>query len=1065
MNASPMQWLPVDHDPFAGPALEAYAPVTQAQSELWLASALDPSANLAYNEGIGLWLRGPLQLPALRQALQTVTERHESLRATFSPDGRWMCVRESLPLELPLSLLEDSQGAAAQLQAQTRELMAQPFDLERGPLLRCALFRTAPEEHRLLLVAHHIVCDGWSMAQLLVEIGALYSAAVEGRTAALAPPDRYTEYAELEQRFLQSPQGRAQLQWWIERLRDAQPPLLLPCDRPPPPQRRFDAGRYDHLLPQTLAATLRRLSAAQGNSLVMTLVAALAAQLQRLGCGEDLVIGLAAAGQALYERPKLVGHCVNFLPLRLQPQPAASVAALLQHTRAAVLDAFEHQDVTYGALLPQLALPRDEARPPLISVAFNLDQRDDDIGHRGLQVSYQTLARLSDSFELYLNVIDNGRDLVVECSYSLALFDEDTIRRRLHEYETVLAGLEDGLQAPLQALPLLDAGERERLLHDFDGGTLPLPETPLHELITAVARSRPDDVAVECGAQRRSYAELMTRSESIAAALAAAGVQGGDFVGVCLRRSVDLPAALLAVLHCGAAYVPLDPEVPPARLQFMLEDAGARLLLCEAATAPLLQAPAILQLEQVGSGRHRPRPVAPDAAAYAIYTSGSTGTPKGVVAHHRGLVNCLLGTRQRIPLGGQDALLALATCAFDASVLEFFLPLLCGARLVIASEEQATDGRLLAEAIERHGITRIFTAPAAWRLLLAAGWAGKADLIGVSWAEPLTPELAQALQPRLSQLWNLYGPTETTVWTLGQRIDDAAAAITIGTPIPNTHVCVLDAGGQPVPLGVTGELCIGGVGVARGYLQRPELEAERFVADPWSEGGAGRLYRTGDLARCTAGGEIVCLGRADHQVKLRGFRIELGEIEARLRALPEVAEAVCGLRERSPGDPRLVAWVQPAPAATTSAGELRSALRALLPAYMLPQHYLLVEALPRLPNGKLDRQSLPDPFHPDAMAAAPERLAPRDEAEQRMAQLWTEVLGHAEFGIADHFLDVGGHSLLAAQLASRLRGESGLRLPLRQIMTGTLAQLAKLAQAGPTRGTAAAREPAGRLAG
>lgn len=1026
--------LPVTHDPFAGTTIVDFAEITASQSEIWLASAYDDELNRAYNEGIAVHFDGPLDVDALERALNQLIARHDSLRMVFSTDGRWISVLESMPLQIDHVEL----GSDAAIASATANFMDVSIDLATGPLLRCTLIRSAAQQHRLLLVAHHIVCDGWSMAQLLVELGELYSAEVEQRVAVLAEAPRYTDYAAIERQYRQTPEAAAQIDWWLQQLATPPLPVELPLDHPRPAQRRYAAGREDHRLPAELAAELRRLAAAQGSSLVMTLLAGFAAQLQRLSGSEDIVIGLAAAGQALHERPLQIGHCVNFLPLRLRPAAQMTLAELLQQTRRTVLDAYDHQGVSFGELLPQLQLDRDDSRPPLISVVFNLDVRDDDIRHSGLAVRYETLARQYETFELFLNVVDDGRELLIECSYNRELFDAASIRRRLAEYELLLSQAASHLQRPLRELSLITESERRRLLQDFNPPEASIPDITLHDAIAAQAAGRPQAVAVECGERSLSYAALLARADRIAFALQSAGVVAGDFVGVCVGRSVDLPAALIAVMRCGAAYLPLDPELPAQRLQFMAADAAIKALIHEPQTAAAVADIEVARIDLAtvtdDGGDPQPVAVAADAAAYAIYTSGSTGQPKGVVAHHRGVINCLAGTRERIGISEGDALLAIATYAFDAAVLELFLPLVYGARLVLATGEQIADGQRLAVAIDAHRITRIFTAPAAWRLLLAAGWSGSPGLVACCWAEPLSRELARALLPRVDTLWNLYGPTEATVWTLGARIDDAEQPITIGKAIANTRAYVLDAQLQPLPIGVAGELYIGGAGVTRGYLNRPQLQAERFVVHPQF----GALYRSGDLARWTEAGEIVCLGRADHQVKLRGFRIELGEIEALLESHSDVAAAACGVVPRADDDPRLVAWVQLKPQSPVSATELRRHLRGALPAYMIPQHYLMLDALPRLPNGKLDRRRLPTPF---TLEPAPPR-APCSDVELRIAALWREVLAHEAFGADDRFLDVGGHSLLAVQMAARIEQQLDVRLPLREVMTGTLAQLA-----------------------
>ena len=1034
----------VEHDPFSGPELSAFGPVTESQSEIWLASALDEDANRSYNEGIALHLRGALDVQALAAALQTIVDRHDALRGNFSSDGRWMSVRRHLPVELPQLDLRRETDVATALRRHEQRCMAQAFDLESDALLRFLLIRTADTEHELLLVAHHIVCDGWSSAQMLVEIGALYSEQVGGAPAALSTAPRFGDYSEQERAFHASEEGRRHFDYWLRQLEGAPAPIALPSDRPRRENRSFTAGRLDYPLTQGTVTEVRAFAARQGASLVMTLLAAFTAELHRLTGVEDCVIGLAAAGQSLHEQVTLVGHCVNFLPLRLRPRGAEPFAALLRQTRQVVLDAYEHQGVTYGSLLPHLGLERDPGAPPLISIAFNIDVRDDDIAHRGLDVRYRTLARCCEVFELFVNIVDNGRDLIIECSYQNALFDEARITAMMQAFEARLRGLATNLDRPL-AEGCTESPTNSSINH--------AAATSLHDRILQVAARQPQAVAVSCDGRSLSFAELDARSAAVAARLMALGIAPGDRVALCLPRQLEVPIAVLGILRAGAAYVPVDPDLPLARRCFMLDDAGVRVLIVDRINAedsiqdPMCQGrTAVILAECQSAGPvHFPR-VSAEQAAYVIYTSGSTGQPKGVVAHHAGVLNCIEGTQQRVPLEPGGAVLAIATFAFDASVLELFFPLATGARLVIASSEETVDGHRLARLIEREGITHLFTAPAAWRLLLAAGWSGAPDMTGISWAEPLSADLAAALIPRLKTLWNFYGPTETTVWMLGARIVDAQR-IHIGTPIPGTQAWVLDEQQRPLPPGREGELYLGGAGVALGYLNRPELTRERFLEGLDLPGAQRRrVYRSGDLARVNADGQIECLGRIDAQVKLRGYRIELGEIETALRRHPEIADAAVGVREREPGDARLVAWLQPQSGRSAPGlGTVRAMLREQLPAYMVPQHVVALPALPRLPNGKLDRRALPSPYaDPTAMEARPNlAVQPPSATEAALLRIWSELLDHQEIRIGDRFLDVGGHSLLAVQVAGRIREQFGVKLPLRSVLTEPLAVLAR----------------------
>lgn len=1038
-----------EHDPFSGPALQSFIPLTEPQREIWFATQIDPEANIAFNEGLDLTLRGNLHVAALNYALRGIVARHESLRSVVSPDGQSTCVLAELELQIPIYDLRNESDPLEALGQAAELLMRRPMNLGSGPLIHFELYRTADDCHHLLFVAHHIVFDGWSGAVIITELGALYSAAVEDRAPQLAhEPARYGDYALIETEFLQSEDGKAQERYWLDVLADPPSPIELPTTHLRPLQRGYAADRVDLHIDAELTARLRQMGAAQGCSLVVTLLTVFSSQIHRLTGSEDMIVGLAAAGQSVHGQPHLVGHCVNLLPLRLRPSANREFSSVMTDVKGVVLDAFENQGVTFGALIPKLKLARDPSRALLISVVFNIDVRDDDISHTGLSVKYDTLIRRGEVFEMFVNVVDNRTDLVVECSYNTGLFSRSTIEQRLREYKMLIESVCASPSQPLSKLAMVSEAERQTVLQRFASTALrPLSDDSIVSAISWSAEQAPQTPAVECGDQVWSYEQLMRRSAVIANALHQEGVGPGDFVGVCLQRTPELPASLLAVLRSGAAYVPLDPDLPSARLQFMAEDAGVRVVLCEQAT--LSRTPgnfASILLEDIPTDGPELAAFAipADSAAYAIYTSGSTGKPKGVVAHHRGVINCLAGTVERIPVKRQDGVLALATYAFDASVLEIFLPLVYGARLVMVTREQAADGRLLAAAIARHEVTRIFTAPAAWRLLLGAGWSGDASIVGVSWAEPLTRELAAELLPRLGQLWNLYGPTETTVWMLGARVTDPAAPITIGRPIPNTRAYILDAGQQPVPIGVVGELCIGGAGVALGYLHRPELDAERFVPDPFWD---GRMYRTGDLARWTADGEVECLGRADQQVKLRGYRIEPGEIESALAHHPAVADCVCGVCERAPGDPRLVAWVQFRNGESLTAAELRAHLRQDLPGYMIPQHFVDLPQLPRLDNGKLDRKNLPDPFL--QVPARITRTPPTGSIEQAIASIWQEILGGTALpGRDDRFIDLGGHSLLAVQVAARVHARLGVRLPLRDVMMEPLSALAL--SAGPT---------------
>lgn len=1033
-----------EHDPFAGAPLAAFAPMSESQREVWLACAMDPDLNIGFNEGINLDLSGPLDIEVLRRSLQHLIERHESLRMTFSPNGTWMCILEHLALDLPVLELADA-GAFNDL---CESAMRRRFDLVAGPLLNLVLVRRDPLHHNLLFVAHHLICDGWSFAVLLTELGELYSAGVDQRDARLDAAPKYTDYAMVERGFLDAAEGQEQERFWLDRLNDPPPVLDIPSDRPRPAHRRFEANRIDRPIPMALTERLRRTAPAHGASLVTLLLAGFSALLHRLSAAEDMIIGLAAAGQSFHQQGQLVGHCVNLLPLRLKPAPGVPFRDFLAQTRTVVLDAADHQGITFGALLPKIELARDDSRPPLISVLFNIDVRDDNIAHRGLQVSYSTLVRRAENFELFFNIVDDGSRLLIECAYAEARFDAADIERLLDQYLALLATACEDPSRRLHDFDLVAPEERRHLVSGLNPATVKIDTTRVPARFSAQAEAGADRIAICHRGARLTYGALEARVDAIAAALQAQGVAPGQFVAVCVERGPDLPAALLGVLRTGAAYLPLDPDFPEDRLAYMLADSNATMVVTEGALAARLGTTCRAVLLEEICAAQRPQPVAHGAndAAYMIYTSGSTGTPKGVVIGHASLCNFLDSMAREPGLGPEDALLAVTTPSFDIAGLELFLPLVQGARLVIAERDTTFDGVRLATQLHDESITVMQATPATWRILLCAGWVGRPGFRALCGGEPLPRDLAGALLPRVAQLWNLYGPTETTIWSTVWRVSTASDPIRIGKPITNTRCYVLDARGHLLPRGAVGELWIGGAGVAIGYHQREELDAERFLPDPFFSRPGARMYRTGDLARWTSSGDLECLGRSDFQVKLRGYRIELGEIEHALTALPGINECVCGVRERSPDDPHLVAWLRADPGTPIDGKDLRTALARSLPAYMLPQHFLEIAQLPRLPNGKLDRKSLPDPFvrapAGPVFAAGVAPLAPMSPTQAIVADIWIRVLGSDRIGREDRFIDLGGHSLLAVQAAAAIHEALGVRMPLRSLMMDSLERVA-----------------------
>jgi amino acid adenylation domain-containing protein len=1061
----------VDYDPFAQGGLAQVVPVTGPQREIWLADRLGRENSLAYNLSISIRLRGALDRDALREAIRELGSRHESLRATVSPNGDALCVGESLELDMPFRDLAGLDAAArdAAMDGALRTSVETAFDLEHGPLIRTVLLRLTRDEHVLVLSVHHIVCDGWSLGVIAEELGMLYARHRGDADAAPPPLESYAEYALAEAAREDTAAFQADEAFWLSRFADEAPVLELPTDRPRPAQRSTASGRVDHVLDAGLVSALRRVGARHGATLFSTLLAGFSSLLSRLTGQSEVVVGVPAAGQAANRQLHLVGHCVNLLPLRFDLDRSQPFDATIDTARTTLLDAMEHQRYTFGTLLGKLRLQRDPSRMPLVSVMFNLDRAiDDHVAFPGLSVELGTNPRSYETFELSLNAVQSRGQLHLECQYNRALFDGETVGHWLRAFEALLRGAVADPSVPLGRLPLLDdalRGELEALQPApvaFDRGRR------MHEHFEAQCDRAPERVALRFGDERCSYAELEARANRIARVLRARGVQRGALVGLALERGSDMVAALLGILKSGAGYVPLDPQFPRERLAYMASDAGLAALVTSSELAPQfeLRSVPVLELDRLEStlattGDARPdrddAAARPEDVAYVIYTSGSTGKPKGVRVPHRAVANFIESMAHEPGLSADDRLLAVTTLSFDIAVLELLLPLAVGAEVVLASRETSAEGAALAGLLEESGATAMQATPSTWRMLIDAGWSGNAQFKAMCGGEALAPDLAAQLLPRCGSLWNLYGPTETTVWSTCARIvatpDRALPDVHIGRPIANTQVWILDTGGEPCLQGVPGEIWIGGDGVTLGYLDRPALTAERFVPDRFaridgasSDAPAPLLYRTGDRGRWRSDGCLEHLGRLDDQVKVRGFRIELGEIEANLAERAEVARVLVIVREDQPGDQRLVAYLVPRTDARIDEAALRSHLRAALPAYMVPQHFVVLDALPLLPNGKIDRNALPLPSaeqNADAQDAQDAKRAelPDEPRVRYLADVWTELLG-IEPGPDDNFFDLGGHSMLAVQMVNRVARETGTSLKLIRLGAETLAQLA-----------------------
>ncbi|MBA4211885.1 MAG: non-ribosomal peptide synthetase [Polaromonas sp.] len=1059
---------PVEFDPFAGEALERVIPTSEAQREVWLADQLGLQASLAFNESVKLRLDGPLDITALQGALNALVMRHEALRSTFGPDGTDMLVSAAGSVSLPVADLRalSPEERQQQLHQAAVEAVETPFSLEQGPLFRARLLRMGDAEHLLLMTAHHIVCDGWSWGLIAEDLGALY-AEQTGEAPGPDPAPSYADYVAWEAAQANTPEMAEHERFWLGCFTGTSLPSLdLPADRPRAPVRTFDSRRVDHWLDAELVGQVRQLGAKAGASVFATLFSGFAATLGRLSGQDDLVIGVPAAGQSASGINGLVGHCVNLLPVRTAVDPGMPFDAHVSRCGSALLDAFDHQTLTYGTLLQKLPVRRDPSRLPLVSVMFNVDQAVKGIqgAFPGLSAELSTNPRRFENFELFVNAAQENGGLRLECQYNTDLFDAATVERWMGAYEALLRAAVAQPGTAIGRLHWLTPAESARLrslqpLHS------PIPaEALMHSAFVRQAALSPDRIALREGDTLLTYQALDQRANQLARALRARGVARGALVGLCLNRSADMVVALLAVLKAGGTYIPLDPGFPPARLQYYAQDARLTLLVTASGitAAPLDwandSAQRVLRLDidtgwlsQPGDALATgPEDADPSDPAYIIYTSGSTGKPKGVCVPHRAVVNFLTSMQATPGIGPDDRLAAVTTLSFDIAVLELMLPLTVGAQVVMVPRETAMDGHLLASLLRSTGATLMQATPGMWRMLLDTPWHGGEGFKALVGGERLPPDLANDLLDRAGEVWNMYGPTETTVWSTVWPVTRAALkerGVSIGRPIGNTSVWIVNEALQPCPIGVPGEICIGGDGVALGYLERPELTADRFVPDPFSTEPGARLYRTGDRGRWCNDGLLEHLGRLDFQVKVRGYRIELGEIETACNELVSVAQSVALAREDQPGDVRLVAYLALGANAGFDEGALRAHLREKLPDYMLPQHVVVLDAIPLLPNGKVDRKALPPPAQ-DASATGRQRLAPRTPLEQQILNAMEQVLNLPGLGVLDDFFALGGHSLLAARLTARLNKALSIQLPLRTVFEApTAEQLARAAQA------------------
>ena len=1030
-------------------------PLSFNQQRWWLLHQLQPD-NPALNKAKAIRMRGTPNLEVLQQVLDAVVVRHDVLRTVFtSVDGSPVqVVGASRPVDLPL--IDLCGWPEAEVQRRMRAETHRPFDLSRDLMLRAVLFRLDVEEYVLLLVTHHITSDGWSREVLFRELVSLYEALSLGKAPALPElPIRYTDFARWQRQWLMGQVLASQLGYWKQQLADGPPPLELPTDRPRPAVPTYRGASESLLLPPSLAQALTALSQQEQATLFMTLLAAFQTLLGRYTGQADVAVGTPIAGRSRVETERLIGVFVNTLVLRTDLSGNPTFRELLRQVRQVALGAYAHQDLPFAKLVEELRPERSLTHNPLFQVMFVLQNMPrETLAMPGLTLSRLEVESGTAMFDWTLTLVEGVDGLHATLEYDTDLFEAATIEHVLGHYRTLLEGVVADPDRGLADLPLLTGGERQRLLVEWNRTATDYPrDRCVHQLFETQVERTPEAVAVVFGEQQLSYRELNARANQLAHRLRCLGVGPDGLVGVCMERSLELVVALLGVLKAGGAYVPLDPEHPSERLAFMVLDAQPPVILTQSYLLHRLPAPTVsvvcldrdgpaLALESTAVPRVA---LAPGHLAYVIYTSGSTGQPKGAMNTHHGICNRLLWMQQAYRLTPADRVLQKTPYSFDVSAWEFFWPLSAGARLVLARPGGHREPHYLASLIETEQITICHFVPSMLRAFLEEpGLQPRCRSLREVFCsgEALSEDLPERFFAQMSAgLHNLYGPTEAaidvTFWACKRG---SSGRIPIGRPVANTKVYVLDQRLQPVPVGVSGELYIGGVQLARGYLNRPELTAERFLPNPFTPGE--RLYRTGDQVRWRPDGNLEFLGRLDQQVKLRGFRIELGEVEAVLGQHPQVREAVVLLREDHPGDQHLVAYVVSREEEAPEPGRLRDFLRDKLPEYMVPSAFVMLPRLPLTTNGKVDRRALPPPDR-NRPELDQTYVAPRTPVEELLAALWAEALGVERVGIHDNFFARGGHSLLATRVLSRVQQACGVELPLRALFeTPTIAGLA-----------------------
>ena len=1029
-------------------------PLTEMQKQIWFLARYSDGASSAYYETIILKLSGALDIEALQEALQTTVNRHEVLRISVSLDEDVQQIASNMNFKI--SLTDFSNYSGEELQQQVRfwlDIESQrSFDLGKS-LLRTSMLKLDSNIHLLVITGHALIIDKRSLNIIASEVSSLYTEKINGTPANLEQPLQFRDYIELIEKQQNSLEFLEAEDYWLQQYQDGIPNLDLPLDQVRPPVKSYRGSRLIVPLDAELVSSLKKLSVQSNSTLFLTFLAAFNVFLHRITQQDDFVVGIFSQANSLQiNTEKLIANTVNPLSLRTKIEDSLTFSEYLTSLRSLMLDVFDHQAYPFASLIQKLNPERDQSRSVMFTVSLNMEPAAalPQFGH--LQVESVTPPIQYTRYDLSLTLVDNGESLQLQCDYSTDLLNRTTVSRWMTSFKTIIKAIAQGCADPIYKLPLLSEADLKKLLSDWNQTDKVYSQNfTIHELVERQCEKTPNNTAVIFGQERLTYQQLNNRANQMARYLQTMGVCPGTMVGICLERSTDLVTGLLSILKAGATYVPLDPAYPKQRLSFMLEDAIVSVLLTQSKLSGQLSEKRGVKVICIDKDvseiakqqtSNLDQQVATENLAYVIYTSGSTGTPKGVGIEHRSAVNFLFWALETFDAQDKSGVLFSTSVCFDLSIFELFLPLSSGGKVIIA--DNALHLPTLPAVAE---VTLINTVPSAIAELLRQNAIHSSvktiNLAGEALDNKLTQEIYN--QTFVEKVYNLYGPTESTTYSTFTLIEKGTTeAVTIGRPLANTKIYIVDKYLQPVPVGVPGELLIGGIGLAQGYLNRPSITAEKFISNPFASDSNSRLYKTGDLVRYLNDSRIAYLGRIDHQVKIRGFRIELGEIESVLLKHPAVQKAVVVAWEGASGDKKLVAYLVLHKDNSNTVNEFQIFLKEKLPEYMIPTSFIILPQMQLTPNGKVDRKALPAPDSANQMSLSKNYVAPRTPTEEILTRIWTEVLGLENIGVHDDFFALGGHSLLMTPLTLKIRQMFQTKLYMREFFAEpTIAELAK----------------------